>query len=73
MVALVGPLAAPSDSGLTFAYWDTLNASISPTNLSTRLAQIGRIQVRVRSKNTGASKGTTYADSLITQISLRGN
>jgi hypothetical protein len=73
MVALIGPLASASDSGLVFNYADTMGATIAVANLPTSLTKIGRMTIKVKSKNPGATRGTMYIDSLRTQINLRGN
>lgn len=73
MVALIAPLASASDSGLVLNYADTMGTTIAAANVATSLAKIGRMTIKVKSKNPGATRGTMYMDSLRTQINLRGN
>ncbi len=70
-VTLAGPLTS---HGLTFAYFDTMNAAIAPANISANLNNISRIRITVRGLTRGAATpGGTYTDSLITDVFLRGN
>jgi hypothetical protein len=73
MVALIGPLAPSGDSGLVMHYYDTLNVLIAPANLATKRGAIGRIEIKVKSRNPGAAGARFYFDSLMTQINLRGD
>jgi type II secretory pathway pseudopilin PulG len=73
MVALIGPLASAADSGINFHFSDTMGVTIAQANVASSLNKIGRITIRVKSKNPGAAQATMYLDSLKTQINLRGN
>jgi hypothetical protein len=52
-------------------YWDTLGVAIAPANLAAKRTQIGRVEIKVKSSNKGAS--SAYVDSSSIQINLRGN
>lgn len=76
-VRLVEHLAAPSDSGLVFAYTDTAGTALSASAAQADPGSIGRIGITVRAREdgpalAGASSGY-HEDVLTTSITLRNN
>ena len=74
-VALVGPLAAPADSGLTLTYFDAAGNEISSANLAANLTVINSFKITVK----GRSPSGTWADGgqvendLALSVFLRNN
>jgi hypothetical protein len=75
-IAILDRLAATTDGGLRFRYFDAAGTQMPYNTLNANLANIMRIQLKVRSKavstptKTGANR---FQDSLVTNVYLRGN
>ncbi len=68
-VALIGPLAPPAQNGLVLGYLDASGAAtINPANIA-----LVTITAKGLTPGTGSSSARVYADSLTTQVYLRGN
>ena len=72
VVKLIGPL---SSTGLTFAYYDTLNTALAGNPLTAaQRAIIGRIRVTVTGLTPGGNEtGGAYSTALVSDVFLRGN
>lgn len=76
MVPIVGPLASPSRGGLVFVYYDTLDAALTSFPLSAAdRERVHRIRIEIRGERATGIGGadSTYLDSLITDIFIRGS
>ena len=73
--ALLEEMATVSKGGLRFRYWDTASVAIPYNQVSARLDQIGRIQVKASGRMVGGQTGNRrdYSDSLVSMIQIRGN
>jgi prepilin-type N-terminal cleavage/methylation domain-containing protein len=75
-VAIIDHLALTADDGLRLRYFDAAGTQIPDNTLAANLANIMRVQVKVRGKavsqvdKTGTNR---YQDSLVTTVYMRGN
>lgn len=75
-VALVDHLSSTADGGMQLRYFNSAGAQIADGALAANLANIMRVQVKVRGKAVTAVTSTgnnRYQDSLVTSVYLRGN
>jgi type II secretory pathway pseudopilin PulG len=72
VVPLIGPL---SSRGLSFVYFDTLNAALAGNPLTpAQRAIVGRIQVTLTGLTPGGNEtGGAYSTALVSDVFLRGN
>lgn len=74
--AIIDHLSSTADGGLELRYFDSAGTQIAAGALAANLANIMRVQIKVRSKAVTAVTKTgsnRYQDSLVTSVYLRGN
>jgi prepilin-type N-terminal cleavage/methylation domain-containing protein len=75
-VAIIERLAASADEGLRLRYFNSAGTQIADNALAANLANIMRVQVKVRGKSVSQVSQTgsnRYQDSLVTTVYMRGN
>jgi hypothetical protein len=74
--AIIDRLSSTAENGLEFRYFNAAGTQIPSASLAANLANIMRVQVKVRGKAvTSVSKtgNNRYQDSLVTTVFMRGN
>jgi len=74
-VVVLDGLRTIAQDGMRLMYWDTAAVAIPYGNLSSRLNEVGRIQLKLASSAVGGGTGSNrmFTDSLVTTVFLRGN
>lgn len=69
---LIGPV--PATNGFKVSYYDTLGTALTAFPLSAADREgVHRMRIEIRARRRAGTPGTTYTDSLITDIYLRGS
>lgn len=74
--AIIDRLSATADGGLDLRYFNAAGTQIPSASLAANLANIMRVQVKVRGKAVSSVTKTgnnRYQDSLVTTVFMRGN